>query len=139
MGLSLAPGVPTSNAMPRSPNPRPAILSADSRSPLIRKCARKAVQTGADAPKTATRPLGTNCSAQKMIAQLPPVLMIPTTATTASSRRPRGNGWRSESATSVRITATATARSNAKMNGGTSATPILIAAHVDPQISATAA
>ncbi len=52
-------------------------------------------------------------------------------------RLPRGNGCRSASAIIVSTEATATALANANTNGGTSFTPILIAAQVDPQISAT--
>ena len=52
-------------------------------------------------------------------------------------RLPRGNGCRSATATSVRSEATATARTNANTNGGTSFTPIFIAPHVEPQMSAT--
>src|SRR5437868_12253999 len=92
---------------------------------------------GAAAPNTATRPLGTNCSDQKMIAQLHPMLIKPTIIATAIVRLPRGKDWRKATATMVSAAATATALANAKTNGGTSLTPIFIAAQVEPQISAT--
>ena len=119
--------------MPASPSSRPSTFIAESRSPRIRKCASSAVQIGADAPKTDTSPLGTYCSDQKMIAQLDPVLKIPTTIAEAITRRSRGNGWRIASDSPTRTIDTATARSNAKTNGGTASTPTLIAAQVDPQ------
>ena len=74
-----------------------------------------------------------------MIAQLQPVLMTPATMAIASVCRERGKGCPNASATTVRIPATANARSNASTNGGMSAMPILIAAHVDPQTRTTAA
>jgi hypothetical protein len=92
-----------------------------------------AVQIGLDAPKTETSPLGTYCSDQKMIAQLDPVLKIPTTTAGRITRRSRGNGCRIASDRPTRITDTATARSNAKTNGGTASIPIFIAAQVEPQ------
>ena len=119
--------------MPASPSSRPSTFIGESRSPRIRKCASSAVQIGADAPKTDTSPLGTYCSDQKMIAQLDPVLKIPTTIAEAITRRSRGNGWRIASDSPTRTIDTATARSNAKTNGGTASTPTLIAAQVDPQ------
>src|SRR5688500_13714112 len=85
------------------------------------------------APKTATSPLGTNCSDQKMTAQGIPMLNNPAVAAAAIVRRSRGKGRRSASARSVSRTATATARSSAKTKGGTDATPTAIAAHVEPQ------
>ena len=68
-----------------------------------------------------------------MIAQLDPVLKIPTTTADRITRRSRGNGSRIASDRPTRITDTATARSNAKTNGGTASTPILMAAQVEPQ------
>ena len=134
---SAASGAPMRMTVPPRPRVRPTILSAERRSPFTMKCASTAVQTGAAAPKTETRPLGTNCSDQKMIAQLHPMLITPTTMATAMVRMPRGNGWRSATATIVSRPATATALASANTNGGTSFTPILIAAQVVPQISAT--
>src|SRR5207245_10527896 len=100
-----------------------------------KKRARSAVHTGAIAPKTATSPDGTNCSAQKMSAQDVPMLKRPEIPDASSAARVLGNDWRSTRTVTVRIEATATARSNAKRYGGTSATPILIAAQVEPQSS----
>ena len=131
---SAVSGAPTSTAVPIKPSASPPSFSADRRSPPTRKCARNAVQTGAVAPNTETMPLGTYCSDQKMIAQLVPVLKIPTTAAAASSR-PRGNRCRRSSASAVSTIDTAMPRSNAKTNGGTSSMPILIAAQVDPHTS----
>ena len=51
----------------------------------------------------------------------------------SSVSRVRGKDCRRTTTVTVRIVATATARSSAKTYGGTSATPILIAAHVEPQ------
>ena len=68
-----------------------------------------------------------------MIAQLDPMLMMPTTIADTMTRRSRGNGWRSASESATRTIDTATARSNANTNGGTASTPTLIAAQVDPQ------
>ena len=65
--------------------------------------------------------------------------MTPTTTATAIVRLPRGKDWRSARAMTVSTAATARALANANTNGGTSFTPILIAAHVDPQIRATLA
>ena len=87
---------------------------------------------GLDAPKTETSPLGTYCSDQKMIAQLDPVLKMPTTTADRITPRSRGNGRRIASDSPARITDTATARSNANTNGGTASTPILMAAQVEP-------
>ena len=101
------------------------------------KCASTAVHTGAAAPNTETRPLGTNCSDQKMIAQLQPMLIRPTIKAIAIVRLPLGNGCRSATATIDNSPATATALAKANTNGGTSVTPIFIAAQVEPQISAT--
>src|SRR5207247_11378389 len=98
---------------------------------------RTPAHTGAAAPHTATTPLGTHCSAQKTIAQLQARVMRPTTTATPIVRLPRGNGCRSATATTVRSEATATARTHANTNGGTSFTPIFIAPHVEPQVSAT--
>src|SRR5687767_7101003 len=84
------------------------------------------------APKTATSPLGTNCSDQKMTAQGTPILNNPAVAAAAIVLRSRGNGSRSASEMSVSRTATAMARSSAKTKGGTDATPTAIAAHVEP-------
>src|SRR6266568_1330475 len=134
---SAASGAPIRITVPPSPRTRPRILSAERRSPLTMKCASTAVHNGAAAPKTETSPLGTNCSDQKMTAQLQPMLMRPTITAIATVRLPRGKGWRNATATIVSTAATATALANANTNGGTSFTPTLMAAHVDPQISAT--
>ena len=61
------------------------------------------------------------------------MLKSPEIAEASSVARVRGNACRSTMTATVRIAATATARSNANAYGGTSATPILIAAHVEPQ------
>src|SRR3979490_483975 len=129
---SVLSGEPIRTAVPASPKTRPSTLSAERRSPLTRKWARTAVQTGAAAPNTATSPLGTNCSDQKMIAQLQPKLMRPTRTATAIVRPPRGKGSRRATATTVSTEATATVRTNANTNAGQSFTPILIAAQVVP-------
>jgi hypothetical protein len=132
-GRALVSGAPTSTPMPASPRSRPRTFVAESRSPRIRKCASNAVQIGDDAPKTDTSPLGTYCSDQKMTAQLDPVLTIPTTIADTMTRRSRGNRCRNASDSPMRTIDTATARSNAKTNGGTASTPTLIAAQVEPQ------
>ena len=61
------------------------------------------------------------------------MLNRPEMAEARNVARVRGNDCPSTSTVIVRIVATAIARSNANRYGGTSATPILIAAHVDPQ------
>src|SRR6185503_4168327 len=111
----------------------PSTFVGDSRSPRTRKCARIAVQIGLDAPNTDTSPLGTYCSDQKMMAQLDPVLKMPTMTADTMTRRSRGKGCRIASDMPTRTIETAAARSNAKTNGGTASTPILMAAHVEPQ------
>src|SRR2546428_351846 len=136
---SAVSGAPIRITVPPRPRTRPNTLRTERRSPATMKWASTAVHTGAAAPKTATRPLGTNCSDQKMIAQLQPILMTPTTTATAIVRLPRGKGWPSTKAMAVSTAATARALANANRNGGTSFTPILMAAHVDPQIRATLA
>src|SRR5204863_494748 len=125
-------GAPMRMTVPARPRTRPMILSAERRSFFTMKWASTAVHIGAAAPNTATRPLGTNCSDQKMIAQLHPMFIKPTIIATAIVRLPRGKGWRKATATMVSAAATATALANAKTNGGTSLTPIFIAAQVDP-------